>query len=50
MHHEAVIDNSIIRSWCFAEKANQYSDNALESLKYLRATVPCIGLLKQAIY
>ena len=46
MHHEVVIDNSVVMSWCFVDEANQYCDDVLESLKYVRAIVPCIWPLE----
>jgi len=46
MLHGLVIDNSIVMSWCFADEANQYDDDVLESLKYIRAIVPCIWPLE----
>ncbi len=46
MLHGLVIDNSIVMSWCFADEANQYADDVLESLKYIRAIVPCIWPLE----
>ncbi len=46
MQHAVVIDNSVVMSWCFADEANQYADNVLESLKYVRAIVPCIWPLE----
>ncbi len=46
MQHAIVIDNSVVMSWCFADEANQYADNVLESLKYVHAIVPCIWPLE----
>ena len=46
MQHAIVIDNSVVMSWCFADEANQYADNVLESLKYVRAHVPCLWPLE----
>ena len=41
-----VIDNFVVMSWCFADEANQYADDVLESLKCTRATVPNIWPLE----
>jgi len=46
MRHAVVIDNSVVMSWCFADEANQYADDVLESLKYARAAVPSIWPLE----
>jgi len=46
MKHAVVIDNSVVMSWCFEDEANQYTDNVLESLKYVRAIVPVIWPLE----
>ena len=46
MEYGLVIDNSVVMSWCFADKANQYADDVLESLKFVRAIVPCIWPLE----
>ena len=46
MNYEVVIDNSVVMSWCFADEANQYADNVLESLRCVRAIVPVIWPLE----
>ncbi len=46
MQHAVVIDNSVVMSWCFGDEANQYADDVLESLRYVRAIVPCIWPLE----
>ncbi|RLB08429.1 MAG: VapC toxin family PIN domain ribonuclease [Deltaproteobacteria bacterium] len=46
MNYEVVIDNSVVISWCFADEANQYADNVLESLRCVRAIVPVIWPLE----
>ncbi len=46
MQSSVVIDNSVVMSWCFADEANQYADDVLESLRGVRAVVPCIWPLE----
>ncbi len=46
MKHAVVIDNSVVMSWCFEDEANQYADNVLEYLRYVRAIVPVIWPLE----
>ncbi len=46
MKYAVVIDNSVVMSWCFEDESNQYTDNVLESLKYVRAIVPIIWPLE----
>ena len=46
MKSSVVIDNSVVMSWCFADEANQYADDVLESLRCVRAFVPCIWPLE----
>ena len=46
MKYGVVIDNSVVMSWCFADEANQYADDILESLRNVQAIVPVIWPLE----
>jgi len=41
-----VIDNSIVRSWCFKDEANPYADAVLDRLAWATALVPTIWPLE----
>ncbi len=46
MQDAIVLDNSVVISWCFIDEANQYADDVLDALKYVRAIVPCVWPLE----
>ena len=42
MKRPIVIDNSVVMSWCFEDKASDYADSVLNELKITSAMVPSI--------
>ena len=46
MQADIVIDNSVVMAWCFEDESNQYADDVLDSLEYMRAIVPSIWPLE----
>lgn len=41
-----VVDNSVVMTWCFADEANDYADQVLDSLVQVQAVVPAIWPLE----
>jgi predicted nucleic acid-binding protein len=46
MSENFVVDNSVVMTWCFNDKANKYSDAILDSLNTSTAFVPSIWPLE----